>query len=103
MCALRVCHDWDFVLAASYYTALAFVAEPLYEYRVHRANTYSGLRLTAHLEVDQVLDRFFENIEAHPVLRDPASRAPFLAEVRRRGLTYFLPRALRERQARGGA
>ncbi len=97
MCAFRVCHDWDFVLAASYFTPLAFVHERLYDYRVHRANTYSGLRLLAHLEADQVLDRFFEGIEAHPVLREPGSRSRFLDEVRRRGLAYFLPPALRDR------
>ena len=71
MCSFRVCHDWDFILAASYFTPLAFVRERLYDYRVHRANTYSGLRLIAHLETDQVLDRFFEGIETHPALRDP--------------------------------
>ncbi|HVN34369.1 MAG TPA: glycosyltransferase [Casimicrobiaceae bacterium] len=97
MCAFRVCHDWDFILAASYHTPLAFVAEPLYDYRVHRANTFSGERLVAHLEADQVLDRFFENIESHPALGEPASRQAFLDDVCRRGLTSFLPPALRNR------
>jgi len=98
MAAFRVCHDWDFILAASYHTPLVFVREPLYEYRVHRANTFSGSQLTAHLEADQVLDRFFAQIETHPVLREPESRRRFLDEVHRRGLDYYLPRALRDRR-----
>ncbi len=101
MCAFRVCHDWDFILAASYHTPIAFVREPLYEYRVHHANTFSAQRLVAHLEADQVLARFFEAIETHPVLREPASRRRFLDEVRARHLTDFLPAPLRG--ARGAA
>jgi glycosyltransferase involved in cell wall biosynthesis len=93
--SFRVCHDWDFILAASYFTPLAFVADPLYDYRVHRGNTYSGLRLLANLESDQVLDRFFEAIESHPVLREANSRRQFVDEVHRRGLGAFLPPALR--------
>ena len=67
--------------------------------RIPRAprEPFSGQRLVAHLEADQVLDLFFENIEAHPALREPASRRRFLEEVRRRGLTTFLPTALRDR------
>jgi len=91
MCAFRVCHDWDFILAASYFTPIAFVRERLYDYRLHRANTFSGQLLIAHLESDQVIDRFFARIEAHPVMREPGSRDRFLDEVRRRGLTSFLP------------
>jgi O-antigen biosynthesis protein len=97
MCAFRVCHDWDFILGASYFTPLAFVDERLYEYRVRRANTYSGQRLVAHLEADRVLDRFFEGIETHPALREPESRDRFLDDVRRRGLINYLPPALRDR------
>ena len=97
MCAFRVCHDWDFLLAATYHTPLAFVGEPLYEYRWHRANTFSGQPLHAHLEADQVMGRFFEDIEAHPAMREPRSRQWFLGEVRHRGLTSFLPPELRDR------
>lgn len=93
--AFRVCHDWDFILAATYVTPLAFVHEPLYDYRVHGGNTFSGLRLLAHQESDQVLERFFEGIAGHPALREPGSRRRFIDEVRRRGLGGFLPPALR--------
>jgi hypothetical protein len=80
MSAFRVCHDWDFLLAATYHTPLAFVSEPLYDYRVHRGNTFSGEPLHAHLETDQVMARFFEDIEAHPAMRDPGSRQWFLGK-----------------------
>jgi len=96
MCAFRVCHDWDFILAASYFTPIAFVREPLYDYRLHRANTFSGHRLIAHLESDQVIDRFFEGIEAHPVMREPGSRERFVEAVRRSALSSLLPPGLRD-------
>jgi glycosyltransferase involved in cell wall biosynthesis len=93
--SFRICHDWDFILAASYLTPIRFVHESLYEYRLHRQNTFAGLRLLGHAEADQVLARFFERIEWHPALRDPGSRQPFLNAIRRRGLSGFLPEALR--------
>ncbi len=66
--ALRVCHDWDFVLAATYATRIAVVADPLYVYRLHGANTFSGLTLAGRLESDRVLDGFFARLRAHPWL-----------------------------------
>ena len=44
-----------------------------------------------------MLDCFFQDIESHPALREPASRQRFLDEVRRCSLSAFLPPALRER------
>jgi hypothetical protein len=93
--SFRVCHDWDFILAATYLTPIRFVHESLYMYRLHRHNTFTGLRLLGHGESDQVLARFFERIERHPVLVDPKSRQPFLDAIRRRGLGGFLPAAIR--------
>jgi glycosyltransferase involved in cell wall biosynthesis len=93
--SFRVCHDWDFILSATYLTPIRFVHESLYVYRLHRHNTFTGLRLLGHGESDQVLARFFESIERHPVLVDPESRQPFLDAIRRRGLGGFLPLAIR--------
>ncbi|MGH8714782.1 MAG: glycoside hydrolase family 99-like domain-containing protein [Casimicrobiaceae bacterium] len=93
--SFRVCHDWDFILAASYLTPIRFVPESLYEYRLHGTNTYAGLRMLGHAEEDQVLGRFFERIDRHPAFLDPASSRPFLNTIRRRGLGGFLPAALR--------
>jgi len=87
--ALRVCHDWDFVLAASRATPFAFDATPLYLYRLHGANTFSGLTLAGRLEGDLVLDRFLRDIESHPWLAC-ADRAPFRAYLREVGLGGYL-------------
>ena len=93
--AFRVCHDWDFILAASYYTPLAFVPEPLYVYRVHRDNTFAGQRLLAQLEVDQIRDRFFAAIEKHPAMLEARTRRRLIEEIRRIGCAELLPSALR--------
>jgi glycosyltransferase involved in cell wall biosynthesis len=90
-CALPVCHDWDFILTASYHTALAMVDQPLYIYRVHGANTFSDRGLSTRLEIEQLLARFFRDIYRHPLLADPADRERFLSHVRKCGLDVFLP------------
>ena len=69
-CAMRVCHDWDFVLAASYATKVALINEPLYFYRLHGTNTFHGARVLAALELEQLQTRFFSRIAEHPLLRD---------------------------------
>jgi hypothetical protein len=87
--ALRVCHDWDFLLAASFATGLRLVPEPLYVYRLHGANTFSGLTLTGRLEGDVVLSRFFAGLSMHPAF-DAAGLAAFRAFARAEGLGGYL-------------
>ncbi|GIK85598.1 MAG: hypothetical protein BroJett026_10790 [Betaproteobacteria bacterium] len=87
--ALRVCHDWDFVLAASRVTRFAFVGAPLYAYRLHGANTFSGLTLAGRLEGDLVLDRFLRAVATHPWLAAD-ERAAFDAFLRGAGLGGYL-------------
>jgi glycosyltransferase involved in cell wall biosynthesis len=91
-CAMRVCHDWDFLLAASYETPLTFIDEPLYLYRLHGANTFSSSRVQAAFELEQLLTRFFDRIAMHPLLREPARAAHFLEHVRRMGLGGYIGR-----------
>jgi glycosyltransferase involved in cell wall biosynthesis len=91
-CAMRVCHDWDFLLSASYETPLAFVDEPLYLYRLHGTNTFSGSRVQAAFELEQLLTRFFDRIASHPLLREPARAEHFLKHVRRMGLGGYIRR-----------
>jgi hypothetical protein len=91
---MRVCHDWDFFLAASYETPLAFVDEPLYEYRLHGANTVASSRVQSPIEVEQLLARFFERFRDHPIARDPALLGQFIAHARRLGLGGYLPEGL---------
>lgn len=90
-CSMRVCHDWDFVMAASGATPLAFVDQPLYVYRLHRGNTFSGLKLLGGLEIEQLRTRFFANIMDHPIMDDAARGEKFLEYARRRGLSGYLP------------
>ncbi len=97
---LRMCHDWDFVLAATYATRLAFVREPMYRYRVHRGNTFTALSLRGQLETEQVLQSFFAGVHHHPWF-DAEARTAFLGYARKRRLGGFVPVApAREDSAR---
>ena len=89
-CAMQVCHDWDFLLAASYVAPLTLVDAPLYLYRLHATNTFSKARVRASLELEQLLTRFFARIDEHPLLQDPGRAAHFRAHVRSVGLGGYL-------------
>jgi glycosyltransferase involved in cell wall biosynthesis len=96
-CAMRVLHDWDFLLAASYETPLIFSNEPLYLYRVHDANTVSASRVLAALELEQLRSRFFARLSHHPLLRDPAQAESFYRHLRHIKLSsYVAPDKRRE-------
>jgi glycosyltransferase involved in cell wall biosynthesis len=86
---LRVCHDWDFVLAATYATRFAIVHEPLYRYRLHDANTFASSPLRGRLESDHVLTAFFARLGSHPWL-DDAGRAALKAFARAHGLGGYV-------------
>lgn len=88
--ALDVCHDWDFVLAASYATGIAIVPEPLYRYRVHGTNTFVARHLAGQIEVERVLRRFLERIGEHPAL-DAEARDRLRAGLADRGLERLWP------------
>ncbi|MGH8315838.1 MAG: glycosyltransferase, partial [Steroidobacterales bacterium] len=82
---LSMCHDWDFVLAATYATRVEFVPERLYRYRMHGGNTFSVLSFRGQLETEQVLHGFFAGIQQHPWLDDEA-RAAFLSYASKKRL-----------------
>ncbi len=88
---MAMCHDWDFLLAATYATRIAFVRERLYRYRLHDANAFGGLALAGARESELVLDAFFSGLDRHPWLTG-AARADFLARVRALGLGGYLAR-----------
>jgi glycosyltransferase involved in cell wall biosynthesis len=94
-CAMRVCHDWDLLLAASHETQLVFVDEPLYEYRLHQTNTFSGSRLLAAFELDQMLSRFFAKLGEHRIAADKAKFERFASYIRDIGLGAYLPSGAR--------
>ena len=91
-CAMRVCHDWEFVLSASYETPLAFVHEPLYLYRLHGTNTFTTSRVQAAFELEQLQSRFFASLDHHPIATDALALERFLSQVRKLGMGGFLPR-----------
>ena len=87
---MRVCHDWDFLLAASYETRLALVDEPLYLYRLHATNTFAESRVLAAFELEQLLTRFFARLPEHPLLHDPEKATQFPEFLRRLGMSGYL-------------
>ena len=87
---MRVCHDWDFLLAASYETRLALVDEPLYLYRLHATNTFAESRVLAAFELEQLLTRFFARLPEHPLLGDPEQAAQFQKHMRQIGMSGYL-------------
>jgi glycosyltransferase involved in cell wall biosynthesis len=88
---MRVCHDWDFVLAATYVTRLAFVDQRLYQYRLHGDNTFAALTLAGRIDGERVLDSFFAGIHRHPWLAAGDARAAFLRYARNKGLAAVIP------------
>jgi glycosyltransferase involved in cell wall biosynthesis/tetratricopeptide (TPR) repeat protein len=88
---MRVCHDWDFLLAATYVTRLAFVDERLYQYRLHGDNTFAVLTLGGRIDGERVLDSFFAGIHGHPWLVASDARATFLRYARNKGLGAVIP------------
>jgi glycosyltransferase involved in cell wall biosynthesis len=86
---LAVCHDWDFLLAASYATRFAFVPEALYRYRLHDSNTFAGRRITGVIEGEIALHQFFARIVTHPWL-DARTYPAFVTFARDAGLSGYL-------------
>ncbi len=88
---MRVCHDWDFLLAATCVTRFEFVDQRLYQYRLHGGNTFAALTLAGRIEGERVLDSFFAGIHRHPWLAAAEARAAFLRYARNRGLGSVIP------------
>lgn len=56
----RYCHDWDYALRALLVTEPAYVAEPLYAYRLHPTNSFKGLQKAAEVECPELMRRFLK-------------------------------------------
>lgn len=52
---LSYCHDWAFVLACAWHDEYAFIDAPLYKYRFHGNNSFSGLEHVASNNIAFVL------------------------------------------------
>jgi len=88
--AMEVCHDWDWVLAATRHTRVARIVEPLYGYRMHGANTYAARALAGIAEAEVLLGRFLARIGSHPWL-DDADRARLRERLAELGREHLWP------------
>lgn len=64
---LKYCHDWDYILQSLRYTEPVFVDEPLYDYRLHQANSFRSYQHLASIETDVVMRRFFRALQSGPI------------------------------------
>jgi glycosyltransferase involved in cell wall biosynthesis len=64
---LKYCHDWDYILQSLLYTEPVFVDEPLYDYRLHQANSFRSYQHLASIETDVVMRRFFRALQRGPI------------------------------------
>jgi glycosyltransferase involved in cell wall biosynthesis len=88
---LKLCHDWDFLLASSYAGPATFVASQLYRYRLHAENTFVSMRLHAAEETETVYRRFFADIADHPLLANTQERERFLRFAHDHGCRGYFP------------
>jgi glycosyltransferase involved in cell wall biosynthesis len=85
----RYVHDWDFCLRATLEAEPAYVAQELYDYRLHGANTILGARDDSGAEVKSLLSAFYASAAARDGARNPA-RNPFAPVPAVWGRTFAL-------------
>jgi glycosyltransferase involved in cell wall biosynthesis len=88
---LRLCHDWEFLLAAMARYKVGFVEETSYAYRLHATNTFANLREVADHESGTVLRNFFEALDLEQAQALFADKRYCLDFLRQRGYEKFLP------------
>jgi glycosyltransferase involved in cell wall biosynthesis len=64
--ALRYCHDWDFILRCCYFSEPILVADALYQYRLHRDNSFRSLADVADHDSAFVRSSFLEKVMTSP-------------------------------------
>jgi len=89
--ALRLCHDWDFLLRALAVAKVGCVEERLYSYRLHDANTFEKVRDAASSETVVVLGNFFQSLDLDQLQILFEDRGYFGQFIRQRGYEKFLP------------
>jgi glycosyltransferase involved in cell wall biosynthesis len=63
---LQLTHDWDWLLRATIHEEPLFVAERLYDYRLHDANTFASVQAKAAVESQVCVTRYLQQIAAAP-------------------------------------
>lgn len=64
--AYRICHDWDFLLAATAVAKVVMVPERLYVYRLHPGNSYDKQGLRGRWEMEQILSGLTDDNAVDP-------------------------------------
>jgi glycosyltransferase involved in cell wall biosynthesis len=89
---LAYCHDWDYALRSLLLTEPRFIPAPLYEYRLHGANSFRGLGGVADQEAREVLRGYFALVRAgqdeNPLAPAPA-RWPGVFEAMMDAMGYW--------------
>lgn len=70
---LAYCHDWDFALRCLFVAEPQFVAQDLYRYRLHAANSFNDLASVADAETAYCLEGHFRRVMG---ARPPNALAP---------------------------
>ena len=91
--ALRLCHDWDFLLRALAVAKVGSVDERLYSYRLHDTNTFDRVRNEAVSETSVVLGNFFRSLDLEQLQSLFEDRRYFKEFIRARNYEKFLPHA----------
>jgi len=60
--SLRYCHDWEFMLRAITITEPCRVPETSYKYRIHGANTFTGLQKLAEEDTSATLASYYVRV-----------------------------------------
>ncbi len=102
---LRYNHDWDFCLRATRVAEPVFVPSPLYDYRVHGANTIHEAFERRKREADRMLEDFYRDALSGEAPSNPFAPSPhawgglFLVRAIERGHATLLPPGTIERAA----
>lgn len=102
---LRYNHDWDFCLRATRVAEPVFVPSPLYDYRVHGANTIHEAFEKRKREADRMLGAFYRDALSGGDPPNPFAPSPhawgglFLVRAIERGHATLLPPGTIERAA----
>lgn len=74
---LRYVHDWEFVLRATLASEPVYVAEKLYEYRIHGSNTINEAPDATNVESSNLLRRTFQSLRETEDATNAKAANPF--------------------------
>jgi glycosyltransferase involved in cell wall biosynthesis len=74
-CALKYCHDWEFMLRAITIAEPCYVPETAYRYRIHGANAFSSLQHLAADDTEATLGSYYRRIASRSV-KNPLAPTP---------------------------